>query len=80
MNGSDDLETMRPEDFELPEDGCVFVLEGGGVSLAYIGNPAMESRIQAEAIYRLLTECSGDGKKMSTAVTRGVACLTMSVH
>lgn len=75
-----DLETMKPEDFELPDNSCVFVLVDGEVSLAYIGNPAMEARIQAEAIYRLLTETSGDGKKMSTVVTRGVACLAMSLH
>lgn len=76
----DHLETMKPEDFELPDNACVFVLVDGEVSLAYIGNPAMEARIQAEAIYRLLTETSGDGKKMAVAVTRGIACLSMSLH
>lgn len=80
METGDDFETMTPEEFEMPENGCVFVLVDGTVSLAYIGNPAMESRIQAEAMYRLLTETSGDGKKMSTAVTRGIACLAMSLH
>lgn len=75
-----DLETMSPEDFELPDNACVFVLVDGEVSLAYIGNPAMKARIQAEAIYRLLTETSGDGKKMAVAVTRGIACLSMSLH
>lgn len=76
----DDLETMRPEDFEIPDNACLFVLVDGGVSLAYIGSPSMASRTQAEAMYRLLTETSGDGSKMSTAVTRGIACLPMSLH
>ena len=74
-----DVETMRPEDFEMPDNAVVFILDGN-VSMAYIGAPAVEARMQAESIYRLLTETSGDGKKMAVAVTRGIACLSMSLH
>lgn len=74
-----DVETMRPEDFEMPDNAVVFILDGN-VSMAYIGAPAVEARMQAESIYRMLTETNGDPKKMGRVVTRGVACMDMSLH
>lgn len=76
-----ELETMRPEDLELPENGIVFMFGGHEeMSMAYIGDPKMDDRLRAEAIYRLMTETNGVPKKMNTAVIRGLACLDMRVH
>lgn len=79
MASDNDVEQLRPEDFELPENSVVFVFDGG-VSMAMIGAPPVESRLLAEAVYRLVTSVAGDGKKASLAVTRGLACLDMSLH
>ena len=76
-----EFESMRPEDLELPKDGVVFMFGGEEeVSMAYLGDPKMDDRLRAEAIYKLLSETSAAPKKMNTAVIRGLACLDMRLH
>ena len=76
-----EFESMRPEDLELPKDGVVFMFGGEeDVSMVYLGDPKMDDRLRAEAIYKLLSETSAAPKKMNTAVIRGLACLDMRLH
>lgn len=75
------LETMKPEDLKLPENGIVFILEGDtGMSMAYLGSPPMTDQLRAEAIYKLVTENAAVGKKMMTTVIRGLAVLNNPLH
>lgn len=77
-----ELSTMRPEDVELPNNGVVFIFGGdeGEMAMMYLGDPKMDDRLRAEAVYRLISETNAVPKKMNTAVIRGLACLGMSVH
>jgi len=76
-----EFESMRPEDLELPKDGVVFMFGGEEeVAMAYLGDPKMDDRLRAEAIYKLLSDTNAMPKKMNTAVIRGLACLDMRLH
>ena len=76
-----EFESLRPEDLELPKDGVVFMFGGEEeVAMAYLGDPKMDDRLRAEAIYKLLSETNADGKRMMTATIRGLACLDMRLH
>jgi len=76
-----EFESMRPEDLELPKDGVVFMFGGEEeVAMAYLGDPKMDDRLRAEAIYKLLSDTNATPNKMNTAVIRGLACLDMRLH
>lgn len=76
-----EFESMRPEDLELPKDGVVFMFGGEEeVAMAYLGDPKMDDRLRAEAIYKLLSDTNAMPKKMNTVVIRGLACLDMRLH
>lgn len=76
-----ELQTMRPEDVELPKDGVVFIFGGDeAMAMAYIGAPQMQDQLRAEAIYKLISDTNADGKKMMTAAIRGLAMLNHKLH
>lgn len=76
-----EFESLRPEDLELPKDGVVFMFGGEEeVAMAYLGDPKMDDRLRAEAIYKLLSDTNAMPKKMNTVVIRGLACLDMRLH
>lgn len=68
-------------DLDIPTNSVIFILGGDEqLSMAYVGDPGVDDRLRADAIYRLMTATSMDPKKMGTAVIRGLAMLNSQLH